>query len=639
MVACAGGLELFRGDLVRADDINWSPCVPSHKPTRIGADAGPAAAVLRPGAIWTVMKFGYGAIVVLTCAGLWALRSLSGSELDMSIGREVATAEAGVAFQGNPTPEPLVVDEVGLEVLDGRRAGASVPDAPVSVDFVFGRVVDPAGDPVVDATVFLVAEGTETSDTAAPVHARRATDGQGRFGFGTESILEAFEDAARTVRVVVAANGFTRCVIPNARRDQPADGWRIELEAGRELVGRLVDEFGEPVTNIQLLAYTAGAPIRHVSPSQRRLKFDRALFESKSSGYEQCLTKSRSGGSVRFSGLAEGMVSVTSLDPGWTIEEPGSVPVGGAFVLWTAKRRLGARVTVIDARTRAPLVCDGATFRVGLGFEDGSSTDTGPWVGRGLGEVSLVLGAGSLPNYGDRKITRASFYGTVSSGLANVEWKAPDLEDPRGIFGVAEVTVAMDPAVPSGNAESAVEKRVGPAPAVIEVDVRYADGTIVDGNVVIEWTARPDVGQARNGRVRPNPIGPGRYEIDVVEGDVSLRVKGINDQGSRDWWSGEVRAEADRTAVAYVTFERGGKVTITRPEGWTGVWRVHASYRKSPERDWLGAWNYGTPEETLVLTAMEPAEWRFRLRRTEIDPNPLIRTVVLKEGDEAIVNR
>ncbi|MEM9798822.1 MAG: sigma factor-like helix-turn-helix DNA-binding protein, partial [Planctomycetota bacterium] len=645
------GLELLREELVRSDDRDWSAwCALLLPLARVRAEAGTAAvgatgAAVGSAAAWTVMKIGIAAVVVLSGAGLWALRSSSANGLDLRVEREVATAEleeiAAVPRSADLRQiEGIDAKERRVEI-DEESGGRDAPAAasPADSDLVYGRVVDAAGEPIADATVFLVGEGSSPFLSEGPVNARRTTDERGSFGFGAATVPNALSGPERQVRLVVAANGFTRRVVLGARRDQPSGGWRIELDPGLELVGRVVDEFGEPASNVELIAFSEGGGIEHVSPSQRRLQSDRALFETASGGYEQCVAKSRSGGSVRFSGLARGMVSVMSLDPGWTVEGPGPVAAGGAFVVWTVKRRLGVRVTVVDARTRAPLDCEGATFFVGLGFDDGSSLDEGQWVGRGRGEVSLVLGKNMLPDYGDRKITRAEFYGTVSSGIAEVQWRAPALEDPRGILGVAEVTVALDPTVPSGDVEADEDERTEPPAALIEVDVRYADGTIVDGNIVVEWLARPDVGKPRKGRVRPNPIADGRYKIDVVEGDVSLRVKGINDQGSLDWWTGEIRAQADRTAVAYATLERGGKVIITRPDGWTGVWRVHASYRESPDEEWFGAWNYGTPEETLVLTALKPAEWRFRLRRTESDPDPLIRTVELEEGDEAVVDR
>ncbi|MEM9379538.1 MAG: carboxypeptidase-like regulatory domain-containing protein [Planctomycetota bacterium] len=590
------------------------------------------------------MKIGIAAIVVLSCAGLWALGSPSASGLDQRAQRRVFKVDV---VEVDAPPRLVAVEEgadgetarrttreaSGLE--ESRSSGFAAPEAR---DVVFGRVVDPAGEPVADATVFLAGEGRSRPGSGRPVHARTQTGSEGTFGFDVQSAPDLLADDGPPVRLVVAANGFTRRVVESARGDQPDGGWRIVLDAGLEVVGRVVDEFGEPVSNVRLLAYTQGAAVDHVSPSSRRLKSERALLESASGGYDQCVARSRSGGAIRFSGLAPGSISVLSLDPGWTIEGPGAVPAGGAYVVWTAKRRLGVRVTVVDARTRQPLDAD-ATFLVGLGFDDGSSTSTGQWVGRGRGQVSVVLGAGSLPDYGDRKITRASFYGTVSSGLAEVEWKAPDLEDPRGILGVAEVTVALDPTVPSGDVDADEEDRIEPKPAVVEVDVKYDDGTMLDGNVVVEWMARPDVGQPRRGRVRPNPIGPGRFKIDVFEGDVTLRVKGLNDQGSLDGWSGRIRAQSDRIAVAYATLERGAKATITRPEGWTGLWRLNATYRESPDEEWFGAWNYGTTEDTLVLTGMTPAEWRFRIERSQGGEEPIVRTAVLERGDDAIVDR
>ena len=59
-----------------------------------------------------------------------------------------------------------------------------------------------------------------------------------------------------------------------------------------------------------------------------------------------------------------------------------------------------------------------------------------------------------------------------------------------------------------------------------------------------------------------------------------------------------------------------------------------------PTDAWFGSWNYGTTEDELVLSALRPAEWRFELRRKgEEDDDPVIRTVVLTEGVERVVDR
>ena len=205
------------------------------------------------------MKSGFVAIVVLLCAGLMALAIPSSSELDPSPGREVAA----VVVRGD-SPEARLIGLQGTgaaerSTVEDRSSGASGTAIPQGETLVFGRVVDPSGDPVVSATVYLVGDGAAGTSNGLPANARQTTDRQGSFGFGEAGLPEAFGDDGCTVRLVVTADGYTRRVVAHARREQPAGGWRIQLQAGLELAGRIVDEFGEPVSNMQLLAHTAGA--------------------------------------------------------------------------------------------------------------------------------------------------------------------------------------------------------------------------------------------------------------------------------------------------------------------------------------------------------------------------------------------
>ena len=81
-------------------------------------------------------------------------------------------------------------------------------------------------------------------------------------------------------------------------------------------------------------------------------------------------------------------------------------------------------------------------------------------------------------------------------------------------------------------------------------------------------------------------------------------------------------------------------MTLERPEGWTDLWRLHASWRPDASEEWRGSWNYGTDEDTLTLNAVRAAEWRFRLTRgTERGEEPLIYTVLVREGEEVVIAR
>jgi len=105
-----------------------------------------------------------------------------------------------------------------------------------SASTITGRVVaDDSGNPVANARVSV----TTSSGLAAPV---TLTDADGRF-----SIARA-ADGSRPV-VVVAKTGYTRA--DTAAAERPLE---IRLKRGAVISGRVVDEFGEPVDNVRVVA-------------------------------------------------------------------------------------------------------------------------------------------------------------------------------------------------------------------------------------------------------------------------------------------------------------------------------------------------------------------------------------------------
>lgn len=647
------GLELLREELVRKHDRDWSswsvlliPLARSNGGVGL-ATAGAAGGVSGTVASLTVMKVTMTVAAAVGCAGMW-LAWGGGDEWvgGTSVEMESVANEAGPE---RPTPE-LVPGRPAVEPATKRAEGTTsiavdepALEVPAVVNDLVGDVVDENGQPVEGATVYLIpSAGSEGELEATVLRTLTESDGRGEFRIAREDWLsdETGETTdAPALDLGVVANGFRRRFVPDVTNEQAGERLLVVLEQGRTLTGRVVDELGRPVPDLELLAHPAYAGIDHVSPSQRMLYAQRKVIGDTSSAYDHCRATTDGRGDITFTGLPPGELRVLPLDPGWTIEEPGLVEEGDTYVEWTAKRRLGVRLIVTDARTGQPVERASATFCFKATFANGETMDLSQWVGRGRGEVSFVLGPDLLPGLEDRTMTRVDFYGTVRSGDGKkVNWTAEPIEDltgTTGAVGVAEVRVEVDPVSPMLASDPNSEE--APAIATIELDVRYADAVPFEGELTVWWVTRNGAGD--RDRDIAETVGLGRYRVDVPAGDLVLEVADRYGSGSFPRWTEEVRCAPGQTTTIYPTLPRGASATITRPEGWTGEWFLHATWRPVGTDEWQGGLGYSTDGSSMTLTVLRPAEWRFALRRfSALEPDPLVRTVVLEEGDSAVVD-
>lgn len=622
------GLELLREELVRSHDRDWSAWSVLLAPlARSSGGSGLAAAGVSGGlsglvAFSTVMKTTLAVAAAVGCAGLWLLwESGRGTTGDPFAGDR----SVPVAFVQEDPVSQTRDETAGVELAPTRIVARpspseeTTPEVGLVQGVLVGKVVDDSGAPVVGARVYLVLAPTAEVGEGDEERVRSQTESDSRGGFQI-----ALDEPG--LDLGVAANGFRRKIVRDVTRERGSGALRVVLERGRTLSGRVVDETGLPVANLELLAYTAYAKIAHVSPSQRRLRSRRNELGDASSEYDhgQAVTDGR--GVVEFAGLPDGDLQVVSLDAGWTIEQPAVVGGGEAYVEWIAKPRLGVRLRVFDQATGRPVDKAAATFLCELTFADGEVQPWGQWVGRGSGEVSFVLAGDAMLGLEDRTITRAVFHGTVRTGESErVSWSAEAIENPNGAVGVAEVRVEVD------SRGSAAEL------ATLELDVRYADAAPFEGELVVGWGSRVD--SARQGQVRAQPMGIGRYRAEVPAGELTLSVADRGASGSLPAWTGDVRTHTERAAMAFVILPRGADATIARPDGWNGEWFVQASWRPRGTEAWQGSLGYSTDEPSMTLAALRAAEWRFELSRPSAQQGgPLVRTVFLDEGASALVD-
>jgi len=634
------GLELLRERLVRKHDRDWSSWSLLLTPlarTRVEvglATAGAPGVLAGMVALGTTMKLMAGLVLVCGVV-LWFVLDLGGARPE-PVGSGLARAPERTG--GEAELGTGAVRKVGPVERSDRT-----PAAPATVSArteraprgIRGRVVDASGAPIEGATVYLVT-AVASEDEPAPVLARTRSDAGGAFELsGVGELL----GAAATARIDLGAiaQGFLRRVVEDASQPPPS-GWELVLERGRTLTGRVVDEYGVGVPGLELLAHSASVGISHVSPTQTLLRAKRAQLGGAGSTYQHSLGRTDASGAFALGGLAEDEVALRSQDPGWTIEAPLFARADGAFVVWTAVRRLGVQVEVLERGRGVRVERADATFRARIALDDGTEEDFGQWVGSGEGVVSFVLGP-DLPDFGSRRITRAQFHGTVNAGAEPVTWEAEPLEDPLGITGVARVTIEVDvpSAAPSVGLEAELPGRR--LTATVELDVRYDDGAPFDGELAVDWVTRAEDGTERAGDGRAERLAPGRYRMALDAGDVSLTVAAAAASGSLAPWRGELPASPAGGARAFVTLARGAAVTIERPSGWSGEWFVHASWRPEGESSWRGSWTYSTQAEVLELSALRSAEWRFLLRPSPgLTDAPLERTVLLLDGERTRVS-
>ncbi len=645
------GLELLREELVREHDRDWSswsvlllPLARSHGEAGL-ATAGAAGGVTGLVASWMTMKGTMVVAAALGCLGIWMVgdeereaEALRGRGAPAQ--REVARGPSSTALAplvaleapdaGDATGSDRTAQDVGEG--PGTSDDGAERDAVPASDLV-GTVVDEEGEPVPGAEVFLVpAAGSALVREGNRV--RTSSDWRGAFRIA-RSELRAASSAPEdelAFDLGVSADGFRRRFVPDVLGRESGGNLVVVLERGRTLRGRVVDTDGRPVSGLQLLVCSGDAAIEHVSPSQRRLRAQRRELGDASVVYDQCIATTDGRGEVLFVGLPPGNLQVRPLDPGWTIEATRRVDEDTSYVEWTVQRRLGVRLLVVDARTGAPVERSSATFCFEATFANGDVVPFEQWVGRGDGEVSFVLDGESLPGLEKRTLTRVVFYGTVRSGEgAKVDWVADAIEDVNGAVGVAEVRVEVDPTPPLP--EEVFEELEGTT--LVEVDVRYEDGVPFQGDLYVRWLSRAD--PSRNDGDEAELVGPGRYRLEIPAGTWTLQVADDDASGSLPPWSETVRCEPDGRAAVFATLQRGARATIPRPEGWTGEWFVQSSWRSDEGGDWQGGIVYSTASSSMTLTVLRPAEWRFELRRSSLAPDPVVRTVVLAEGDAAVV--
>ena len=686
------GLELLRSELVQHHDRDWSswcvlllPLARSFSSGGLGAGAGaqattvgspttPVAATLTKtggglakGLGMVMAKVALVAACVVGVVGLWTARDGARQERRTE---EAAARLTPLDRAASPAPDLMdTLQRVRSSDDDGERLVLEEPEALAARESVVttfeglrGRVVDEEGKPVAGALVFVRRAGQDglegrvtTNRTgvfrlplANPEDGASASElGALDLGVSANGYRRAFVSDVRSTRSTSEAGGVDGADRGKGDKDEEEladDMLLVRLERGRSFSGWVVDETGRPVSGLRLLAHSASAAITHVSPSKMGLRAEGQRTARQASAYEQCVVVTDDEGAVRFSGLDPNEdVVLQVMDPGFWLRDSRPVQDG---TVWIVERRLGVRVQVVDAESGQPVDPVSGIFHVALTFADGGELDLGQWVGRGPGEVSWTLNGEMAPSIEDRVVTRARFYGTVrrtgEEDAQAQEWEAPVLENPLGVTGVATARVRLAPAKPVPEVPTIVDLAEAEAKqergrALVELDVRFADGTPYDDELEVAWASRLD-GERVVGEATLEPTARGLYALNVPAGEVVLQVRADNDSGTMTPWSGRWSLLAGEVALERVELPRGATATLLRPAGWSGEWYVRVSWRASEEDEWFGSWWHGTDEAELMLEVLRPAFWRFEVRRTQSsNETPLVWTTELQEGDARVV--
>jgi hypothetical protein len=66
---------------------------------------------------------------------------------------------------------------------------------------------------------------------------------------------------------------------------------------------------------------------------------------------------------------------------------------------------------------------------------------------------------------------------------------------------------------------------------------------------------------------------------------------------------------------------------------------VTAWFKLPGDEEWRGSLTWSTADTAMTFDVLRPAEWKFELRReSSVEPDPVVRTVVVGEGDSVVVD-
>ncbi|MFN3243238.1 MAG: sigma-70 family RNA polymerase sigma factor [Planctomycetota bacterium] len=559
----------------------------------------------------TIMNAKNVTVVALAALLLTTLTWWAQSDDQPSLGNEEARLErpTTTAGEGSRTPVAAATNERTL-------VPAPTPQPAGPSRQLLGLVVDEQDQPVAGASLALRSTTSADGGASPAPFASATSDTAGRFELPRTPAAS---------ELLVRRNGFRRSfvLVEPAETEQPL---RVVMRRGGEVFGRVVDGAGRGVPDLELIAYTEGAGIEHMSPTQSALKARKANAGPAESGYEQCRARTDESGHVRFTGLADGKVRLRSCDPAWTIEQPTTAVTNGSFVLWTAAAGFGVELTVRDADGRPLAGLTRARFHFEAVQANGLRHDLGKWVGRGDGKVTWGLTAECV-SFPVADIREVVFYGEAGDGTTWTEWRS------KPLFRAGE-TVRVRVDLPR---TAAVEPSAQPT-ATLELQVFDENGAPWRGEVFVRWRSVAD--RERTDSAPASIRADGRHRLEVPAGKLELEIQQRYASGSIQPWRGEVFAEANGLATATVRLPLGATAVVTRPAGFDGTWSLHASYRTDLDDEWFGSWNYGTDQEQLVLNALQPAQWKFELRRSEDpDEDPIVRLVTLRAGERQTVSR
>lgn len=530
---------------------------------------------------------------------------------------------------------------------EAERALASQPSTtprgtPSVRPWFKGRVVDPDGHGIEGAIIYFFDLGSETTGGAAE-NPRTESGRGGDFRFPSKEVERWLRSKDRTLALGTVANGFLRSTVTDLAQEEPSI--EIVMQRGESVDGRVVDRDGRGIQGLNILIHGDFPGANHVSPSRVLFRGSGFNLGGPESAYHQAMSVTGRRGEVELNGLGSGAYTVRSLDPNWVIVEGTKCRAGASGVRWVAHERFGVRLIAtlsgepIRESELGPRGQFRATFLVELEMEDGSTIDTGQWLGGGDGAATFALMNDADPRVDPSKVRAARFYGTARLGTSKLgkeekEWTAKRQVRGDRKDGAPEVVVDFDGTFQNGPSD--------PQPvldAAIELDVRFlGSGAPFTGRLIVDWASEASGGAEVSDSVPAERLPSGRYRLAVPSGKVQLRVADGQASGSLAAWEGEVDCGSGQTEDVFLELTQGAAATIVRPSDADGEWFVRAAYRAHESEDWFGSWNYSTSEATLRLSALRPAEWRFQLRAKRGDKEPITEhIVVLAEGDETVV--